>query len=312
MFPKISAIVCTYNGASMLPGALDSLINQSLPTDQYEVIVIDNASTDGTRAVVEEYARRSNILRYVYEPNQGLSRARNRGIKEARSEILAFIDDDAKASTKWLKTAVRCFEEVRPGPIAVGGPILPLYDAPKPDWFNDREGSFIVAESQRFLEPYEFFSGSNMIFHRRFFQIYGNFDPLLGVKGDILAFGEDRDIFQRVWKTENNHRALFYTPRLAVYHSVPDYKMSVRYQMKRAFYIGKDHFSSYPPKSLNRKIKALFVILCSIAIGSGAAFKHWRRWPGFRKWVMEEWKPVVKKAGHLAGLLGLNIQMKQR
>jgi glycosyltransferase involved in cell wall biosynthesis len=94
--PQISAIICTHNREEYLGAAIDSLLEQDFYS--YEVIVVDNASSDRTREIVEE--RLSNPrLNYVYEPVTGLSVARNTGAKEARAPILAYLDDDAVASS---------------------------------------------------------------------------------------------------------------------------------------------------------------------------------------------------------------------
>ncbi|MEE8471432.1 MAG: glycosyltransferase family A protein [Dehalococcoidia bacterium] len=91
---RVSAIICTHNRSDYLRQAIQSLADQTLPTEQYEVIVVDNGSTDNTRAVVEGFDHIAN-LRYVYEPILGLSQARNTGWQNARGEYIAFMDDDA-------------------------------------------------------------------------------------------------------------------------------------------------------------------------------------------------------------------------
>ena len=93
--PLISAVICTYNRADLLAGAIESLLEQTLNPAHREIIVVDNASTDGTRAVVEQFA--PDGVRYVLETRQGLGYARNRGWQEARGEFVAYIDDDARA-----------------------------------------------------------------------------------------------------------------------------------------------------------------------------------------------------------------------
>ena len=93
---QISAVVCTHNRAAYLRKALQSLVDQTMAQELYEIIVVDNASTDGTKQVVSEYSGASN-LRCLYEPVIGLSRARNTGWGNARGEYVAYLDDDAVA-----------------------------------------------------------------------------------------------------------------------------------------------------------------------------------------------------------------------
>ena len=135
----ISVVMGTANRAHMLPGALTSLFAQNAGTLRYEVIVVDNASTDRTRDVIartiDECGRE---LRYVFEPHRGVSHARNRGIELARSPIVAFMDDDQEAAPGWLAAA---FSSLRDNPEVdmVGGPLLPIWDTAPPSWIATRE-----------------------------------------------------------------------------------------------------------------------------------------------------------------------------
>ena len=100
--PLISVVVCTFNRADLLETSLEALDEQILESSEYEVIVVDNNSTDNTLNVVEELCNRLTSLRYCFEPNQGLSHARNRGWREAMGEYVAYIDDDCKVPGQWL------------------------------------------------------------------------------------------------------------------------------------------------------------------------------------------------------------------
>jgi len=101
----ISVNVCTYNRAEMLRGALESLICQK--TDgkfSYEIVVVDNASTDDTKAVVKQVSKNSPVpIRYIFEENKGVAQARNRGVKGSQGAWIAFFDDDQFAEADWLR-----------------------------------------------------------------------------------------------------------------------------------------------------------------------------------------------------------------
>src|SRR5271168_746976 len=101
----ISVLVCTYNRAQMLGRTIDSVVAQTLPESLgWELIIVDNNSSDQTRQVIEDFRLRyPERIRYLFEPQQGISHARNAGIRESRGEILAFIDDDETADTGWLR-----------------------------------------------------------------------------------------------------------------------------------------------------------------------------------------------------------------
>src|ERR1700683_3449953 len=102
--PKITVLLCTHNRAQSLPIALESIATQILPQSVgWEILVVDNNSSDETRQVVDDFCRRCPQIRYLFESKQGISHARNSGIQNARGEILAFIDDDETAGIDWLK-----------------------------------------------------------------------------------------------------------------------------------------------------------------------------------------------------------------
>jgi glycosyltransferase involved in cell wall biosynthesis len=122
MKPELTILVCTHNRAELLSGVLESLGNQSLGRERFEVIVVDNASTDDTPAVADRCAKQGKLqARYVREPELGLDAARNRGIREARGEIVAFLDDDARARYDWAEAVLDGFSR-HDAPI-VGGRI---------------------------------------------------------------------------------------------------------------------------------------------------------------------------------------------
>src|SRR5271157_2306584 len=110
IFPivNVSLIICTYNRCGSLLRTLESIAASEPPSVEWEVLVVDNNSADQTRAAVEEFAsRHPGRFRYVFEPNQGLSNARNAGILAARGAVIAFTDDDVIVDTSWLLNLTR-------------------------------------------------------------------------------------------------------------------------------------------------------------------------------------------------------------
>ncbi len=198
---KISCIICTYNRVDLLRRALDSVINQTLSERMYEIIVVDNNSEDNTKQIAKSYSKTHNNIRYVLERAQGLSHARNRGANEAIGQYIIYLDDDAKADRDWLRIAIECFENKAISPIAIGGPILPFYADPKPNWFKDEYEIRSWGKSARLLSPGESFSGSNMAFRKEILMHFGGFDSKLGVKGPVLSLGEDTIFFHSIWKS---------------------------------------------------------------------------------------------------------------
>jgi len=133
--PQVSVIVPTRNRAGLLRTLLGDLSSQNAAELQFEVLLVDNASHDDTRAVALAVAARDPRVRYIYEPSRGASLARNRGIAAARAPILAFIDDDVRPAPDWVRAAWRsmtCHPEVD----CIGGRIEPHWPAPPPPWLT--------------------------------------------------------------------------------------------------------------------------------------------------------------------------------
>ena len=110
---------------------------QTTKKENYEIIVIDNNSTDNTADIIRKMTIVNRNLRYVKETNQGLSYARNRGWKEGKGEYIAYIDDDCQADINWCKHIIEAFEIVKPQPVVIGGSSSPWYNLKPPSWFCD-------------------------------------------------------------------------------------------------------------------------------------------------------------------------------
>ena len=231
----ISVVVCTYNRADLLEGALETLSEQTLHPSQYEVIVVDNNSTDNTHEVVAGFDRLEN-LRYCTETRQGLSHARNRGWHEARGEYVGYLDDDCKAPTDWLTVASDVIGRLSPA--VFGGPYSPFYSAPRPAWFRDRYGSSHKGEEARALAQNEYLSGGNVFFRRSLLEELNGFDPRFGMRGDSLGYGEET-VMQRRIRASRPHEVIYYAPTLGVYHLVPPRKMTLRWIARHRFVDGR-------------------------------------------------------------------------
>jgi glycosyltransferase involved in cell wall biosynthesis len=312
---RISVVVCTYNRANLLARALESLAEQTLDKTLYEIIVVDNASTDNTGEVVRLFHDTHivpNVL-LVREDQLGSGYARKAGFGHARGAYVAFMDDDARADKDWLKCAMDCFECVKPTPFAIGGPILPFYDGPKPAWFRDEYEIRTWGKSPRFLKKEESFSGSNMVFRKDIIQKCALLDsPPIGMSGEYLSLGEDTILFERIWRSLGDSAVIYYRPEMSVFHWVPSYKMAVSYQLKRSFASGQVWYLRYADESLRGRLSFLAGSLISITKSSGFALLHRRAYPTYQNWIVERFAPIVGEIGRLAGCLGLFIPVRQR
>ena len=306
---KLSVVVCTYNRAQLLTEALDSVCNQTLDKSRYEIIVVDNNSADGTRELVGEFCRRFSNVRYCFEPQQGLSYARNRGWREARGKYVAYIDDDARAGENWLKTALVLLENTKPAPLCLGGPILPFYSTTKPIWFKGEMRTW--GDSPRYLRSGESFSGSNMIWRKEIVETLGGFDVTSGVRGDYLSIGEETLLFEKIWHSfEQPH--FYYSPELVIHHWVPPAKMTVAYQLKRAFAAGQRWNRLHGPKISWRRLRFLLGGILEIVTMVGQLLRRRKEHAYFQNWLIVEGRPIFVKLGTLSGVIGLDVRLRQR
>ncbi len=241
---KISAIVCTYNRDAFLKKALDSLAEQTIPANFFEVVIINNNSTDNTEKVCRKFHENHSEIPYKLftETNQGLSFARNRGIKESSAELLTFIDDDAWLDKNFLLEVVQFMEQYKEV-ASVGGEILLDYEGKKPNWQTKYLASLFgyFSYSKR-TEPFKktsFPRGSNMTFRKSVFDQVGDFNTSLGRIGRNLLGGEEKDIFQRIY----SHRlTVYYLPTAIVHHSVPISRTSMEFVRKQSIGVGQSEW----------------------------------------------------------------------
>lgn len=135
---RVSLIIPTYNRAEYLERSLETFVSQSLDKKSYEIILVDNNSSDNTKGVFEKFHKKYPEQNWVYffEPKQGLHYARNRGILLARGSIIVFGDDDIEASPKWLESIMDSFEKHEEIGV-VGGPVYPKWNGNPPEWIYD-------------------------------------------------------------------------------------------------------------------------------------------------------------------------------
>jgi glycosyltransferase involved in cell wall biosynthesis len=237
MTVRISAVIPTHNRARYLPLALRSLADQRLAAAEYEIVVVDNLSTDATREIVAGFGL-GERLHYVHEPVLGLSHARNAGWREARGSVVAFLDDDAIASPDWLARILDTLETVSPRPGCVGGPIEGIWEAPRPAWLSDElVAGLAVLDWGR--EPHaladlskEWLAGANMAFPRDVLEQMGGFVAGLDRVGRRLLSSGDVFMARKIAKAGY---ACWYDPAIAVGHHVPASRLQQSWFLRRYY-----------------------------------------------------------------------------
>jgi len=237
--PDVSVAVCTYNRASLLPRALDSLLAQEVNSHQFEIVVVDNNSIDGTHDAVAHYQAQRSDVQYVVEPQLGIAHARNRALREATGEYIAFLDDDAWAEPTWIENLLKPVRTLQPAPACVVGSVLLEWEGGRPNWFPKRYEALLCAydmgPSPRFLDENGYLLTTNVLFHRQTLLDLGGFRPYLGRKGKRPLGGEDNDVYQRLIGTGHT---IYYQPQARVHHGVPKERQTRRYLIRRVFWDG--------------------------------------------------------------------------
>lgn len=257
---KIAAIICTYNREKYIRKVLDSLTRQQLPITDFEIVVVNNNSTDRSEEEILRFRQAHPELNFTYvtETNQGLSFARNRGVVESRADLVTFLDDDALATEDFLQKCVDYFER-KPELLAIGGKIIPEFVDGKPIWYTRYywgvTGQFDLGDQAfRILYKGKFPCGSNMTFRRGFFDTYGFFNTNLGRKGAILLAGEEKELFSRVKSSQERDR-VWYFPDLQVYHMVDNTKLNPAYLEKFCYGFAKGEKLEIAPLPFIKKLK---------------------------------------------------------
>jgi glycosyltransferase involved in cell wall biosynthesis len=225
-----SVVICTYNRADMLPPCLDSLCKQNFDRGNYEIIVVDNNSTDRTRQVVDGFAAHTSNLSYLFEPAQGLSHARNAGWRNARGRFVAYVDDECRMPANWLKVAA---DIVNAYDLHMfGGPYVSAFDGPKPDWFRPTYlSTYAFGAVRRTLGQSEYLSGGNMFIRRDLVRRHGGFRPDLGMTGERLGFGEEVAL-QRLIRIRETDPLIIIDPALVVTHLVRPEKTRILWLLR--------------------------------------------------------------------------------
>jgi glucosyl-dolichyl phosphate glucuronosyltransferase len=240
MSPSVSVVICTHNRAAYLDKALRSLMLQTLPRSAWEVVVVDNRSTDRTREVAERFAGEMD-LQVLFEPVLGLSYARNAGWRAARAPLVAYLDDDAVAAPDWLERILEAFATVTPRPGCVGGRVEPIWEAPRPPWLSDEVLTSLTAIDWAGV-PHplpdlarEWLVGANLAIPRDVLERIGGFTDGLDRAGRSLLSSGDVFLQRQI---QEAGLACWYHPAIAVGHHVPAVRLRQPWFRRRYYWQG--------------------------------------------------------------------------
>lgn len=264
--PLISVVICTYNRERYLPQLFDSILKQTIKRSEFEVLLINNNSPGNTEELFNTFKIAHSDIQsfYFLEINQGLSFARNRGIKESKGKYITFLDDDAFIEANYLERITTGFQS-NEGIEAIGGKILLHYETIIPKWenkylnsllgFYDKgNDSFIYNQAHN-----DYPRGSNMAFTLALFDKVGNFDVKLGRVGGNLMGGEEKEIFDRIYSYRKD--CTLYIPDAIVYHCVPLERTTKEFIIKQALGTGKSERLRTKNQGTSSYLKRIFIEL---------------------------------------------------
>jgi glycosyltransferase involved in cell wall biosynthesis len=268
---KVSIIICTYNREQYLPKCLEHLQAQ---TSNFEVVLVNNNSTDSTETICLEFIAENPKMdiKYAKETNPGLSYARNRGILEASGDILCFIDDDGFAIPEYVEIIKQFTEDPKyTDYISFGGKVIPVYnEGMKPRWISKYVDGLVSKvdlgeEIMPFVKKYP--AGCNMIFRKEFFEKHGGFNT------DLHTRSDDKFVFEKLKKAG---LTTLYIPTLKVEHFIDDYRLEKSFIKRLAKVTGqseairiKDHGALAKVKKV---VEYLFKYGASYIIALGFIF----------------------------------------
>ena len=284
----LSVIICTYHRDKYIYNVLKSLADNTLSPEQYEIVLVDNNCTDNTRGECDRFVQNfpDVTLRYFVETNQGLSHARNRGIKESTGDILVYVDDDALVNKEYLQTYYDFFNQY-PDIDAAGGPIIPKYETEEPAWMSHFTRSLItgykyLGDKAKEFPKNDYPGGGNAAYRSSVFEKVGLYNVDLGRKGDSLVGAEEKDIFD---KMVSLGMRFYYLPDAILYHLIPEKKLSKDYFDRLTYSIGKSERmrtqalgkGKYAKRLCSETVKwAASIVLCIGHTLIGSPKKGWK------------------------------------
>ncbi len=229
---KLSIVICTYNRSEILEECLNSITSQSVSYKDYNILVIDNNSSDNTFDLIQSFQSKFKNIEYFLEKKQGLSHARNRGFKEAKADWVLYLDDDAKPSPNYVDRALWIIDTFDFD--CFGGMFYAWHVYEKPKWLPTGFGDKPLLRKDIGLidKRTGLLTGNNFAIKKKLLEEIGGFDPNLGMSGEKIAFGEEDLVQFQLW--EKGYKIGF-DPDLSVEHAVLPHKLKFRWHLESAY-----------------------------------------------------------------------------
>lgn len=244
MLVNLTILICTYNRATILEECLASFVNQTIDSNQFKILIINNNSSDTTQKVAEKYANKYANFSVIKELNQGLSYARNRGYQEAITKWVAYVDDDAKAHRNFVEQVLWTIKNYDFD--AFGGVYLPWYKYGKPKWLPENFGTNHISKTKDIKQvKHDCIHGGVMVIKKEALNKTGGFPLSFGMTGEKIAYGEETALF---FQMEKEGFVLGFNPMLKIDHLVAKNKLHPVWHIQAAYAHGRDGGSIYLQK----------------------------------------------------------------
>lgn len=311
----MTVVICTHRRPRSLSMTLDSLVRFSSVESDWEVLVVENDAvpSEEMRQLVDNY--RSKLpLRHCLEAIPNLSRARNRGAREARGQYLTYVDDDAEVTAKWLAALKGACERQRPD--FCGGPSYPIFREKAPSWFREAYATeYVYGSVTRELRYGEWLGGMNFTVRKDVLSGLGGFSEALGMAGKTIAYGEETHLMIEAWN-RNAALKVLYLPDAKVLHEVRPSKYKLAWNFKSWWASGRDsarmrmfrHNKTVALKVLTANLAQLVIrsVLVVALIAGTIVGLSGGRW---RQYVMEHVKSNVFWVSYELHLLGRSVEI---
>lgn len=249
---KLSVIICTYDRPELLKQTIDCLSDQTLSTDEFEIIVVYNDEVAGTERVLDNLEGTVPNLRRIPESDDsgGLAHARNIGYKAAESDFVHFLDDDIVPKPDLLEVMWNTFNTVNPTPVCIGGKALPDFEISKPEWLPSSLPGLPVCDlgdDERYIDfPNEFIIGANIAFKKSFLREQGGFPTELGRQQGRLLANEEYELLRHA----DHQTGVYFQPAAYVDHFIGQERLQIGYFLRRHYWQG---VSDWRMKRLQRE-----------------------------------------------------------
>jgi glycosyltransferase involved in cell wall biosynthesis len=304
---EFSVIICTYNRANILSKCLTSLREQHFPKDQYELIIVNNNSTDNTEEMALSFANDWPHFHYIVETNQWLSQARNAGSRRAKGNTFIFLDDDVIIPETYLDRVAYIKNQFNFS--CWGGIDIPFYLEEKPHWVKDQYLQFrlpykdfhqIDASKKECVAGFSFIIKKDVLFD------FGGFDPRVGMKGDVVGYGEETFL---QYQLHAKGIPIGYDPKLIVKHHMLPHKLKLKWYFEAADALGKSQavfkrdVNGFPFFILIGKTFLELCIVTCIDLSKSTfkwAFEKDFYW---QNWLIESFKKIFKRKRFIKDLI---------